>query len=289
MNLNDLLHKQGIEPAGVLVFRHSPKEPRLRKVLPWLAGEKPELFNAYQQTQSLSAEKACMRAKFVASFIGVDAGKALFAGLYRVEGWETLTYEQYWKKPANIVLHDEYGMEGSSGDRPITLWFNLVLDESFYGSWRGRMVIGWKGELAWWRWAAKNTFNIDSIRDSLAFERAMPPANTLVLTWSELKILPSNWQASLREWRGIYFIWDTSAKCGYVGSAYGSDNIFGRWRNYAATGDGGNKKLRDRDPNNFRFSILQRVSQDMPAEEVIELESSWKTRLHTREDGLNIN
>jgi hypothetical protein len=51
-------------------MRHRPQEPELRKVLPWLAAEKPELFNAYQQTHGERVEKAMLGAKFVASFIG---------------------------------------------------------------------------------------------------------------------------------------------------------------------------------------------------------------------------
>ena len=76
---------------------------------------------------------------------------------------------------------------------------------------------------------------------------------------------------------------------GYVGSAYGSDNLLGRWRNYAASGHGGNKLLRKRDPNTFRFSILQRVDPDMDTDQIIQLENTWKDRLHTREFGLNVN
>jgi hypothetical protein len=64
----------------------------------------------------------------------------------------------------------------------------------------------------------------------------------------------------------------------------------GRWLNYAKTGDGGNKLLRLRKPDNLHFSILQRVSPDMVPEDVIRLESTWKDRLHTRgEFGLNVN
>ena len=74
-----------------------------------------------------------------------------------------------------------------------------------------------------------------------------------------------------------------------MGAAYGKDNILGRWLGYAKTGHGGNKLLRPRQPDGFRFSILQRVSPDMEPNEVMRLESSWKTRLHTREFGLNDN
>jgi hypothetical protein len=39
----------------------------------------------------------------------------------------------------------------------------------------------------------------------------------------------------------------------------------------------------------FQFSVLERVSPDLPAEQVIELENTWKKRLGTREFGLNKN
>ncbi len=91
------------------------------------------------------------------------------------------------------------------------------------------------------------------------------------------------------EWRGIYFIYDESDGKGYVGSAYGKDNILGRWLSYKASGHGGNKQLCKRYPKNFRFSILQRVSPDMDADDVIRIEGTWKERLHTRDYGLNEN
>jgi hypothetical protein len=117
----------------------------------------------------------------------------------------------------------------------------------------------------------------------------MPPAEELTLAWEELKNLPSSWKSALAQWRGVYFILDRSDGKSYVGSAYGRDNIYSRWSNYAARGHGGNKQLRGRKPENFLFSILERVSPDMVPEEVIQKENHWKKRLHTREFGLNDN
>ena len=71
MLLNDLLVDKGFDPTQVIVFRHQPQEPQLRKVLPWLAADKPDLFNAYQQTQVPRVEKAMLKARYVASFIGL--------------------------------------------------------------------------------------------------------------------------------------------------------------------------------------------------------------------------
>ena len=56
MEFNDLLGKEGIDPKTVLVLRHRPKQREFRKVLPWLAAERPDIYNAYQQQQSLSVE-----------------------------------------------------------------------------------------------------------------------------------------------------------------------------------------------------------------------------------------
>jgi hypothetical protein len=52
MNLKDLLLGKNIDPQSVLVLRHRPLEPELNKVLPWLAAERLDVFNAYQQTQT---------------------------------------------------------------------------------------------------------------------------------------------------------------------------------------------------------------------------------------------
>src|SRR5436190_1005996 len=84
---------------------------------------------------------------------------------------------------------------------------------------------------------------------------------------------PSTWKSKLSEWRAIYYIFDTSDGKGYIGSAYGDTNLLGRWRGYATRGHGGNHLLRQRDPQHFRFTILERVSPDMDPSDVIRLEA----------------
>lgn len=51
MNLNELLEGKGIDPRDALVLRHRPWEREFNKVFPFIAAEKPDWFNAYQQTQ----------------------------------------------------------------------------------------------------------------------------------------------------------------------------------------------------------------------------------------------
>ena len=294
MNLNDLLHGNGIDPRHVLVFRHRPHEPELNKVLPWLAAEKPDVFNAYQQTQKQRVERVMQKmvgSGYVASFIGREPGKALFVGLYSIESSKPLTYKQFWRIPAYIEMK-AFGIKGwtHDGEAKTVLWFDLVLTD-FYAHWKGRLVVGWSPpERSWWRRAHRNDFPVLAILEDSVLDAAMPGWDAIDLSWEELAVLPTRWKAALRQWRGIYYVFDTSDGKGYVGSAYGKENILQRWKGYAARGHGGNRLLRGRDPRSFQFTILQRVSPDMEASDVIRLESSWKERLHTRyPHGLNDN
>lgn len=73
------------------MVRHTPFEAPLRRILPWLAAERPDVFNAYQQSQNPAAEKALQKAHYLASFIGLDRGLALFVGLYKQSGSKPIT------------------------------------------------------------------------------------------------------------------------------------------------------------------------------------------------------
>lgn len=295
MYLNDLLRNRKIDPEQVLVLRHRPSEPGLNKVLAWLAAEKPEVFNAYQQTQGERLQKVMSGMTgtgYVASFIGREAGKALFVGLYSINATRPLTYEEYWAIPANMELktHGCKGYTSKTDWSSTVLWFDLVLTD-FYASWKGKLIVNWPPpERAWWRRAHRNDMSVLAILEDSALDADMPEWHEISLTWDELAILPMRWKLVLSQWRGIYYIFDASDGKGYVGSAYGVDNLLGRWQNYAASGDGGNRLLQQRDPSHFHFTILQRVSPDMVPDDTIRLEASWKQRLHSRKPyGLNDN
>jgi hypothetical protein len=299
MFFNDLLAEQNIDPASVLVLRHTPtaEDGQLRKVLPWLADEHPDVFNAYQSTQVVKVEAELLRAKYVASFVGLEKRKgsteqaAVFVGLYKVGDHRPLTYTQFWEMPAYQKMKG-YGMRGFvEGSRPSVLWFDLTITD-FYKKWKGKLIIEWpRPPIKWSRFANKAKFPFVAILEDSVLHEAMPDWKDCIFTWAELSTLPSKWRETLRHWRVIYYIFDQSDGKGYVGAAYGEkDNILGRWEHYAASGHGGNVLLRKRPPENFTFSILERVSPDLEVDDVIKLESSWKKRLHTRSPfGLNDN
>lgn len=283
-----LLPSIDIDPAETLVVRHVPVEKSLRRVLPWLAVERPDLWLAYQRIQWKSLEKAMTLGRYVASFIGQDAATATFAGLYKIGSWKELDAAGYNSFTGNSELI-ALGMGGRSVDMPNCLAFELD-SLGLYDDWIGRLTIQWpKPYQKWWRWGASGSFPVLTIEAESRFVRGMPSWEDLVLTQAELQSLPASWKSALSQWRGIYLIYDAGRQAGYVGSAYGTGNILGRWNDYARTGHGGNKELKSSSPADLRFSILQRTSPDLDTEAVIALEASWKQRLHTREFGLNRN
>jgi hypothetical protein len=118
----------------------------------------------------------------------------------------------------------------------------------------------------------------------------MPEWYNLSIRWEEIADLPWRWKVVLGQWRGIYYVRDSFDNKCYVGSAGGRENLLGRWNAYAASGHGSNKLLKERDPKNFTFFILERVSQDMEQADLVDKENSWKMRLATRHpSGLNDN
>lgn len=288
LDFNRLLELVETDPSETLIVRHVPVEKALKQVLPWLVVERPDLWLAYQRIQWRTLEKAMTRARYIASFIGQEPVTATFAGIYRIGEWESLDLEGYRQFPGNSEL-EALGMSGRSADMPECLAFELEPLEH-YREWVGRLSITWpKPYQQWWRWAERGQFFVESIEAESRFVRGMPDWKDIVLSWHELQLLPASWKAALAQWRGIYLIFDTQRRSGYVGSAYGADNILGRWSGYAKSGHGGNSELRKSQPANLCFSILQRTSPDMEAADIMALEASWKKRLHTRQFGLNRN
>lgn len=103
------------------------------------------------------------------------------------------------------------------------------------------------------------------------------------------------WKISLSAIAGIYLIVDRVTGLQYVGSAYGKEGIWGRWKQYANSGHGGNALLEEllkKDNNyklNFQFSIMQTLPKNLNKDEVIGYESFYKHKLGSRAFGLNAN
>lgn len=288
IDFRHLLEKVGIDPQETLVMRHVPDERALRERLPWLAAEEPEIFNAYQSTHRKQVERSLTARNYLASFIADTDGKdrALFVGLFAVRGAHPISEAEFYAKSENRKLRD-LGSRGLETSRQ-HLWFRLE-PLPHMRSWKGKLVVRWSTGRAYARIPHEGKFEVVAIHDESRLHADRPDPMNLTLEHWQLGSLPPSWKQALREWRGIYLIFDRASKKGYVGAAYGDENVLGRWQEYYRTGHGGNRQLRPLDARHFMYSIIQLLAPDTPTQQVLDLETSWKKRLHTLEFGLNDN
>jgi len=158
MNFNELLKKRGINPEGVLVMRHTEKNPRqFREKLERWAQDNPDVFNAYQQGQSGRRASALANATYLASFIGHSPGKAKFVGLYHhVRQPRRVSHEQFLRIPENRKLR-RYEYEFRV--HPFHLWFYLESIKRFEDL-KFKLIIDWGGENASYQWVTPQRFHI---------------------------------------------------------------------------------------------------------------------------------
>ena len=133
--------------------------------------------------------------------------------------------------------------------------------------------------------------------------RAFPGYEKIDLSFSELEVLVRNdrpdWKTALGNVKGVYLITDTSSRTcrHYVGSAYGDDGLWSRWKSYVDSVHGGNAELRELASKkgeahcraNFRFALLEYLPSYALDETVLAREAHWKQVLMSREYGLNQN
>jgi hypothetical protein len=295
MQLSSLISSAGLELSRVAVMFHVSDKQRLNSALARLAEEEPELFDAFQNQHGPNIEATLVKRSFIASFVTFGNGDYVFAGVFAIDGWSAQTWEQLDADPRRQELQRRYGdtsfvalgrTQRLNGRRVFNLVRHPAMQELI-----GRLRVKKPPKAARnYRFLAEN---LDCPIVEITRHRHMVPPppdwRAFVLTADEVRSLPRDWAARLREWRGVYLIIDQRDRMHYVGSAYGADNILTRWKAHVAGDKGVTKELALRDPAGFRFSILERTSPDLDKEAVIALEQSWKRRLDTLEHGLNRN
>jgi hypothetical protein len=242
-----------------------------------------ELYQSYQGRPIFHDVKQ------IISFYGLPGTRAGFYGVYKV-----LSH-----RPAN---------QGPTLDRcpwsqdwhgEASFFYDLERDTSF-DELRDRLIIDWGRATRSW---VQNLAN-KPVLEIQEPGRRLPPFDDYLefsLTFAQLKDLFANEEAH-REWRarlsavgGVYLILAEASGDLYVGSASGEGGIWGRWRQYANSGDAGNELLRDmikRDPSypsRFRFSLLQILPKTMARDEILRREALYKAKLGSRAKGLNLN
>lgn len=277
ITIHRILDAYGIPFAGVRLVRHGNKE------IPVL-----ETFqtnrNRFEAYQSFQGPNKFGDAKHIAVFAPLPGNASLFLGLWDIVGCNAnseLTEQHY-------ALIDQFGFPQDW--KKTSAWYDLRLNQSLTEL-SERLVIDWGGApVQWVQRQDKPVLEIkrpNSIGDFASYSEVK-------LDYYDLKKLMKDansnltWRSALSSVNGVYLIRDKSTGKLYVGSAYGDQGIYGRWKAYATTGHGGDKLLVNLDHSNFEFSILEITPFTLSAQEVIQIENKWKDRLGTRQFG-NLN
>jgi GIY-YIG catalytic domain len=296
IELSQLLMESGLDPKTVAVMLHTPKDvpkkPSLRRMLPSMVREQTPMFEAYQSSHSAPATATLLKRAFVASFVAMEDSTLLLAGVYKIVRAYDRQTADLRADPHLMSLYATYGTYGEimDGNTATLPWFDLELTDHLR-EYCGRLRIK-ADHLTPTYVRLGETFKsrVIAIEREDALAAHAPDWDEFVVTAEQIKTLPQSWANRLKEWRGVYLITDEGDKgARYVGSAYGEENLLGRWRAHVKREKGVTAELGKRDPSGFRFSILELVAKSDDKNRVTALENNWKNRLHTRTWGLNRN
>jgi len=291
LTFNDALIKLGADPREVALIFHTPLEPAFRRALPWLVQERRALFEYFQSYHSRSVEPTLKKRPLMAAFVAVENGHQAFVGLYERVNWRERPIEELEGDPSGGLLNRDFGvplLAEHCRREGVAAWtfFDFRLTDKL-ASLQGRLMVEKPTGRRYVRLADNLAPEIIELTAGPALVAPPPDWRHFILSAPEIATLPGSWSARLAEWRGVYLIADTSDGARYVGSAYGENNLLGRWRAHVQGDHGVTAELSRRETRGFRFSILERVSPDMEARDVIEIENNWKLRLDTIANGLN--
>lgn len=288
MEFADILDQNGLQRRDVALALHKVPTAWGRVALAGLVETDIDAFEAYQSTHAAGPEATVRKRAIMASFLALPDGELCFVGLYRRRGEAPVTIEGLRGDAAfmRMVAAVDPDVQLESLATRARFSFDRM-DEM--AELRGRLVVADPGGRAYMRLAETTCLPVLELRRTWGLTPPAPDWQGFVVTAELVRSLPSTWAARLREWRGVYLIVDERDGARYVGSAYGAENLLGRWRSHVARDRGVTVELQRRDPATFRFSILELVAPTARAEDVVALESLWKERLHTRRFGLNAN
>jgi hypothetical protein len=229
-------------------------------------------FHDYQDGQSWDVFG---RAKYIISFIAERNRYAKFVGVWQID---------------NKTQNPAGGFNYSTQELP------------GYGELEGRLIVEWgDGTRSWAQWlhAVGNKTVIELLPPNYVMD--FPGFYNFTLGYEQLTTMiaypDSNreWQRMLSSVSGVYVILHQATGRLYIGSAYGTGGVWGRWASYAKSPSGGNLLLRELlqlDPNSyktFQFALLRVLESGATKDEVLGQEAIMKRKLGSRAFGLNSN
>lgn len=279
-----LLADEGIEPSDVRLLRHQTDKV-VGKTPYTLWRDDPPAFDLYQSTQDATPrQRARFKSRYWASFVAPSRSSTLFVGLYEVK--------LIGPAPQGAIDPLSDGPVGGSIER--TSFYDLYECSRMaaLSTYIGRISVHWgdttSARRAWIQRADNQDKEIIELTRSFR-EDEFPGFTKLIRPLSEIETMPPTWKAILSANCGVYLLACPRTREHYVGSAYAQSGFLGRWQAYVANSHGGNIGLRGRDPSDYLVSVLEVAGSNATTQDIIDLETTWKEKLHSRDIGLNRN
>lgn len=276
---SDILKREGLNPEAVLMIRHPMSKEEVRV---YYARQMIQEYTAHQGNRFRSEGFAHW-----AVFLGDKGTLAKFYGCYKVLGESVDTPDI---APANDPYPESFRGENK--------YFFLEHSENLR-EYEQKLIVDWGNSTRAWRQKGTTEKRVWALTPGE--HKVFAGFEDLVLTYDELRDIADNptvyseWVSALSSVNAIYLIVDRESGKQYVGSAYGSDGLWGRWRAYVETLHGGNKEMKEilcdypERYHCFQFSILQILPKTLTNEEVIHMESLYKKKLLSIPFGMNSN
>ena len=207
----------------------------------------------------------------------------------------------YWLMTGIVKVVKDNGLAKPATAEYLTKKYNFRLVVRFHKNFQNGIVL------------AKNI--IDELEvieiwnpDKTLDDKTFPGYKNVSVSYHELKkkLKSPEWRTALSCRKGVYLIADRATGKLYIGSAYGTNGILGRWETYVKSGYDKNEVENGKYPNkklqelvnkkdlsyiqeNFQYSILETFTDDVSDEYIIGRESWWKEALRSRQFGYNAN
>jgi hypothetical protein len=278
LTIKQFLTAAGLETphSRIKLVRHSDHMDRsIRQIITDGA------FDRYQAEQ-LAHVAPFHKCEVILSFIKIEGKLSEFHGVYRVSGHRNFQPEDFDGMPEYLYVGHQDGKD--------RIWY-LMEELPEFRPLRGRLIAEWSNPV---KWHLTQDQKLHELRPP-GRVRFFPGYQNVVVTWKELKEICKNpashpdWVAAMKFTAAIYRIVDLESGKTYIGSAYGKEGLWHRWCDYAKSGDGGNKELKNLNPDNFQWSIVRTLSGVMSKRDVIIVEQIEKVKHGSRAVGLNGN
>ena len=276
--LSDILRKFNLDLNRVKLIRHSLNDKN------FLACYNAGFIKEYTQLQKQGFAKGY---DYIITFISGPGTSAKLEGCYKVIGEQPVSIDMMPPDFPCAFMFEE-----------TISYFNFEKTETL-SDLVDRLIIDWGKSAISWHQKATNDKPILAIQSNPRF--VFSGYENVVLKYSELRdivndfTLYENWHTALSSIYAIYLIVDTLSGKQYVGSAYGTGGLLGRWKCYIDKKHGDDKgiiELLHDFPDRyqfFQFSILQILPKNITADEVISIESLYKRKFLSIMFGMNRN